>query len=36
MHLDASKGPVSNSSMGGGGRHLRGGAKILHSQKEGD
>ena len=29
------KGPVINSSRGGGGRHLGGGTKILHTQREG-
>ena len=29
------KGTVINSSRGGGGRHLGGGTKILHTEREG-
>ena len=35
LSMTAPKGSVINSSMGGGGRHLGGGTKILHSQRAG-
>ena len=36
FHCLWGKGQAINSSRGGGGRHLGGGTKLLHSQIEGD